>query len=142
MGKGLGIKPEGIHVAFTIGTGCLVFMDLVAHLIRKATGILDEDEKSLLGSTLKFILYVSFPKREEAIGYEMCKGLQELTKKKGLDNFEFIARFSNETSEYWGCNWKSIEDALSPFDKDNIKIWVCCKPSLNQKFDGWLWHWS
>jgi len=32
-GLGLGIKPMGRHVAFAGGTGILVFIDLVAHLI-------------------------------------------------------------------------------------------------------------
>lgn len=35
MGKGLEIKPAGTHVAFAAGTGVLVFLDLVAHLLRK-----------------------------------------------------------------------------------------------------------
>lgn len=34
MGKGLGIQNEGHHVAFVGGTGILVFIDLVAFLVR------------------------------------------------------------------------------------------------------------
>ena len=34
MGKGLQIQNEGVHVAFTAGTGILTFLDLVAHLIK------------------------------------------------------------------------------------------------------------
>ncbi len=33
MGLGLNISPNGKHVAFAAGTGILVFIDLVAHLI-------------------------------------------------------------------------------------------------------------
>jgi len=33
MGKGLGIDQTGVHVAFTAGTGVLVFVDLVAHIL-------------------------------------------------------------------------------------------------------------
>jgi len=33
MGRGLGIGQTGRHVAFTAGTGVLVFIDLVAHLL-------------------------------------------------------------------------------------------------------------
>jgi len=62
MGKGLGIQPEGVHVAFTAGTGILVFIDLVAHLIRKNLGHLDAQEDSQLSPSFKFVLYVSFPK--------------------------------------------------------------------------------
>jgi hypothetical protein len=34
MGKGLCIQKEGTHVAFVAGTGVLVFIDLVAYLVR------------------------------------------------------------------------------------------------------------
>ena len=34
LGKGLNLQSEGVHVAFTGGTGVLVFMDLVALLLR------------------------------------------------------------------------------------------------------------
>ena len=33
LGKGLGLKKEGHYVAYAAGTGVLVFIDLVAHLI-------------------------------------------------------------------------------------------------------------
>ncbi len=33
MGLALGVIPNGKHVAFTAGTGILVFIDLIAHLI-------------------------------------------------------------------------------------------------------------
>ena len=33
LGKGLSIQPQGKHIAYTAGTGVLVFMDLVAHLL-------------------------------------------------------------------------------------------------------------
>lgn len=33
LGKGLSINRQGKHIAYTAGTGVLVFMDLVAHLL-------------------------------------------------------------------------------------------------------------
>ena len=33
MGKGLNVAREGKHLAYSAGTGVLVFIDLVAHLI-------------------------------------------------------------------------------------------------------------
>jgi hypothetical protein len=39
MGTGLEIENEGTHVAFAAGTGVLVFIDVVAHLILR---LLDE----------------------------------------------------------------------------------------------------
>ena len=35
MGKGLQIQPNGVHVAFCAGTGALVFLDLVSHILIK-----------------------------------------------------------------------------------------------------------
>ena len=36
MGKGLCIEPSGCHVAFCAGTGILVFLDLLSHLLLRA----------------------------------------------------------------------------------------------------------
>jgi hypothetical protein len=44
MGKGLDLQGYGTYVAFAAGTGCLVFMDLIAHLIRKNLGLLSPSE--------------------------------------------------------------------------------------------------
>jgi NAD(P)H-flavin reductase len=62
LGKGLDIQPDGTHIAFTGGTGILVFIDLVAHLIRKNLDQLDSNEEKQLRKGFTFILYVSFPK--------------------------------------------------------------------------------
>jgi len=35
MGRGLEIKSQGLHFAFCAGTGVLVFLDLVAHLLMR-----------------------------------------------------------------------------------------------------------
>ena len=69
MGKGLDIQREGVHIAFTAGTGCLVFLDLVAHLVRKSLSLLLPEETTMLDSSnFKFMLYMAFPTEEEAIG--------------------------------------------------------------------------
>ena len=39
MGLGLELKPRGKHIAFAAGTGILVFLDLVAHLILRVIKI-------------------------------------------------------------------------------------------------------
>ena len=36
MGKGLCIEESGVHVAFCAGTGVLVFLDLIAHLLMRS----------------------------------------------------------------------------------------------------------
>lgn len=39
MGKGLGLSSKGTHVAFVGGTGVLVFVDLIALMIRNNLGL-------------------------------------------------------------------------------------------------------
>lgn len=39
LGKGLNVKPSGVHIAFSAGTGALVYIDLVAYLIRENLGL-------------------------------------------------------------------------------------------------------
>ena len=36
MGKGLCIEESGVHIAFCAGTGVLVFLDLLSHLLLRA----------------------------------------------------------------------------------------------------------
>ena len=98
MGKGLGLQKSGTHVAFTAGTGCLVFIDLVALLLRLNLGLVEPDSIPIFsrGSTFKLVLYVSFPTRADSIALPLLEGLQEVTKAKNLDNFELVVRISNE----------------------------------------------
>lgn len=138
MGKGLEIQKEGTHIAFTAGTGCLVFVDLVAHLLRKNTGTLDTlEEASQLGNNFKFVLYVSFPTKDDAIALELCQGLQEICNKKGLRNFEFYPRITSEQTKKERWDGDFINKQLSM--QDNIKrVWVCGPPVLNELFDKHL----
>lgn len=81
MGKGLDIRKEGTHVAITAGTGVLVFLDLVAHLLRKNLGLLSEAENLQLNAkNFKFVLFVSFPTKNDIIGYELCSGLKKVSR--------------------------------------------------------------
>ena len=73
MGKGLQIKPTGVHIAFCAGTGVLVFLDLVAHLLVK--NCFEADGRKMPAEIaanyqpgFEFHLYVSFQDRESAIG--------------------------------------------------------------------------
>ena len=48
MGRGLGLSGRGIegtYIAFAVGTGVLVFMDLVAYLVRYNLDLIGSDEK-------------------------------------------------------------------------------------------------
>lgn len=93
MGKGLGIQREGVHIAFVAGTGVLVFVDLVAYLIRQNLGKLERSE--LHPTNFKFILYASFATKQDAVGLELLEGLQEITQKQHHVNFELVLRYSN-----------------------------------------------
>lgn len=69
MGKGLEMQPEGTHVAFCAGTGALVFLDLVAHLIIlnsfNATGKgLPQEMKDFYKDGFKLRLFCSFANRD------------------------------------------------------------------------------
>jgi hypothetical protein len=61
MGKGLRVERTGVHIAFTAGTGSLLFLDLVAHLIRKNLKMLNNQEDEKLDKhSFKFVFYMSF----------------------------------------------------------------------------------
>jgi len=90
MGCGLEIQPQGTHVAFAAGTGVLVFIDLVAHLILKLvdsnfSGALNEsgeDEAEQLDlENFRFKLFASFSDEEEAIALDLINALKKLTEK-------------------------------------------------------------
>jgi len=75
MGKGIELRPSGVHIAFTAGTGVLPFLDLVAYLIRLNLG---QAADSLSGGrkldtvNFKFVLFTSFSTDEDSIGDELC----------------------------------------------------------------------
>jgi hypothetical protein len=77
------VKKTGVHIAFCAGTGALVFIDLVAHLIRKVLGCIGDPEDQMLDSnSFHLALYVSFQDEKEAIGLDLMRGLDQLCKQK------------------------------------------------------------
>ncbi len=137
MGKGLGLKQDGTHVAFVGGTGVLVFMDLVAYLLRQNLGLIEE-KSPLSGSTFKFVLYASFPSRKEASGLDLLEGLFNVTKALGLSNFHLELRFSSENRLSRGNRWDRdfIIRNIEIWDKEDFaKGYVCGPPPMNELFD-------
>ncbi len=131
MGKGLCLKKSGAHVAFTAGTGILVFVDLVAFLIREQLSQLSKEEESAIDKDFKFILFASFPNEGEVIGNALCEGLTNLCEKSGNKNFEFRLRLSNKNKARWDKDFIMKEmKAYAP-----VKIWICGPPMLNENFD-------
>ena len=55
MGKGLQIEERGVHLAFCAGTGVLVYLDLVGHLI--------------LRNSLPFIRHSTYDNRRSSLSY-------------------------------------------------------------------------
>lgn len=112
----------------------MVFLDLVAHLIRKVLGLLSEEENFMLEDDFKFVLFVSFKNREEGIALELLEMFSLLCKKMHLDVFELYERFSDTNKERW--NLPFIEKLIYAREVNEIKkIWVCGPPQLNEDFD-------
>lgn len=88
------------------GTGTLVFLDFAAFLLRGNLGLLNKEETPQgifdPNSNFRFILYVSFDNRKDALGLELLEGLYEITQRKGLKNFDLIVRISSERQ---GTRW-------------------------------------
>lgn len=102
MGKGLQIESQGTHVAFAAGTGVLVFVDLVAHLIisllAKYEGhdLLEHAINKVDIDNFKLILYTSFSDEQEAICLPLIEGLKALCAKHQLEDlFEHVSRISS-----------------------------------------------
>lgn len=81
-------------MAFVGGTGILVFVDLLALLLRCNLGISDP----IFKPSFKFVLYASFASREDALALELMEGLQYVSKCQKNNNFELHLRISNETN--------------------------------------------
>jgi len=76
MGKGLDLGNTGTHIVFVAGTGCLVFIDLIAHLVRKYLGLLTELESTYFDyDNFKLMMYISYHRREDSIGLELIEAL-------------------------------------------------------------------
>ena len=81
MGRGLEVEKTGLHVAFAAGTGALVFLDIVSHLmLRNAIRRNKIKSKDALASQafdyfddgFVFHFYAAFQNEEQAIGLELC----------------------------------------------------------------------
>lgn len=138
LGKGLNLQKDGVHVAFAGGTGILVFVDLIALMIRYNLGLLTSATNMPMfqkGSTFKFVLYASFASREDAIALELLEGLAEITKTLGLRNFHLELRFSNSgIATRWDRDF--IARNIDIWNKEGLtKAYVCGPPPMNELFD-------
>ena len=143
MGVGLKMKQSGLHVAFCAGTGALVFLDLVAHLLMRnifQTRQPEDLDKQFLQvkNDFEFHLYVAFQDAESTIGLDLCEALERVNEKLHYNNFKLTIRlseamFAKKKPPRW--NEEYIEKELTPHAGKLQKIWVCGPPILNQTFD-------
>jgi len=78
MGKSLGVKRSGQHLAFGAGTGAITFMDLSAFVARYVMGEMDEKEAAEIGDDFKFTFYVTYFNRLQSCGLRLLELLQQL----------------------------------------------------------------
>jgi hypothetical protein len=91
MGKSLGIRRTGTHLAFAAGTGAITFMDTAAFVARFVMGEMDEKEKAMIGDDFKFVYYVTYFNEEQSVGLRLLRLLKELNSK----HFDLVVRLSS-----------------------------------------------
>ena len=138
FGKGLSIKPTGLHVAFAAGTGVLVFLDLVTRILLHNTGIhkLGED----FDEDFKFHLYISHQNLTETMGMDLCYKLMQVNDKLKLNNFYLNVRLTEGRDGIYGKKpdrWAStlLREQLKPHIGHIAKVYVCGPPELNMAMD-------
>jgi len=75
MGKSLGVKRSGQHIAFAAGTGTITFMDLSAYVARFVMGEMDESESKQIADDFKFTYYVTYFDEEQSCGLRLLRAL-------------------------------------------------------------------
>ena len=145
-GLGLGPSSSGTHLVFVGGTGILVFLDLVAYMLRRmlagaAAGpgneVFEGEEFPDLDDGFELVMYAAFPRRSEGIGLELCEGAARVSNKltRGRGGFRFVPIFSREGGERLSA--ESIERILSEHSRNGRvkKLWVCGPPPMNETFE-------
>ena len=130
MGKSLGVKMSGEHIAFGAGTGGITFMDLSAWCARLVLGELDEEESKLVAPDFKFTFYFTYFNEDQSQGLRMLKALDALCKSKGNTHFELRLRDSSAKSARWDQKFLA---ANLPATCE--KLWICGTPVMNEVFE-------
>jgi len=141
MGKGLCIEESGVHVAFCGGTGVLVFLDLVSHLLLRAYykhyAAEVPDYMKQLKDDFKFVFFVTMPCMDSEIGLNMCEALEKVNRKLGETNFELTVRISKRWDSVKSAAWeeKFVYEKLSLYAGNIKKIWISGPPRMNEILD-------
>jgi len=126
MGKSLGVKRNGHHLAFAAGTGAITFMDLSAFVARYVMGEMDEKEAQLIGDDFKFTYYVTYFNRKQSCGLRLLELLAAMKSK----HFELVLRLSDQKSRRWDQGF--LAERLP---KTCEKLWICGTPQMNEVFE-------
>ena len=87
-------------MAFCAGTGVLVFLDLVSHMLLRSyyKHYVDQDkvpdEMFQLKDDFTFLFYVSMLSMDAEIGLNICEALEKVNRKLGETNFKLTVRIS------------------------------------------------
>ena len=143
MGKGLCMEESGAHVAFCAGTGVLVFLDLLSHLMLRAyyKHYVDPNkvpkEMHQLKDDFTFLFYVSMPSMDSEIGLNICEALSKVSRKLGENNFKLTVRISKRWDGFRGDIWdqKFVDEQLSPYAGNIKKVWISGPPQMNEQLD-------
>ena len=78
IGKGLGLTPnsQGTYLAFSAGTGVLVFIDLVAKMLMQMLDLPFSENEEKLHDNFKLIFYTSFQNKADSIALPILEGLK------------------------------------------------------------------
>jgi len=127
LGKSLGVKRSGEHLAFGAGTGAITFMDLSAYVARIIMGeAVDEVDAQKLEDDFKFTYYVTYFNRKQSCGLRMLELLQQLKSK----HFELVLRLSDQKSRRWDQGY--LQERLPATCE---KLWICGTPMMNEVFE-------
>ena len=143
MGKGLCVEESGVHIAFCAGTGVLVFLDLISHLLLRSYYkhyVKPEDvpESMLqLKDDFVFVFYVSMLSMDSEIGLNMCEALDKVNRKLGETNFKLTVRISKRWDGFRGEVWDEnfVQDNLSQYSNKIKKVWISGPPAMNETLD-------
>lgn len=126
MGKSLGVKRSGQHLAFGAGTGSITFMDLSAFIARYVMGEMDEKESELIADDFKFTFYVTYFNRKQSSGLRLLELLSHLKSK----HFELVLRLSDQKARRWDQGFLSER-----LPETCERLWICGTPQMNEIFE-------
>jgi len=117
----LNSEQKGTIVIITYGVGVVLFLDLVAYLLRlninkisianKTQYILYEDEvfTKLNDKAFKLILVSCFKEQGQAIGQSLCQALYDISNKYKINNFEYHLKYAKADDFIW------VEEVLKQY---------------------------